>query len=288
MFTIMKYLKIYPGLWFVFLFYSGFQFISEPKWQSLFNGKDFTGWDIYVGPAYDKAQGKFAGEPFGLNNDRKGVFSVVKEDDKNAIRISGEQFGGISTKEEFENYHLRLEFKWGIVKWEPRKDKKRDSGILYHAVGPHGVDAGSWMRSQEFQIQEGDCGDYWGVAGGAFDVHATPYNEKKYVYDPAGPLVTFSAKSPAGRQCIKGKDAEKPTGQWNTVDIYCFEGTSIHMINGAVVMILYNSRQKEAEDELPLTKGKIQIQSEGAEIFYSNIQIQPIQKLPDNLMSPAR
>jgi hypothetical protein len=283
----MKRPKVILALSLVFLLYSNFQ-SADSKWKSLFNGKDFSGWDTYIGPAYDKSQDKFIGDPFGLNNDPSKVFSVAKEDGKNCIRISGEHFGGISTKEEFKNYHLRLEFKWGNLKWEPRKDKKRDSGILYHAVGEHGADGGFWMRSQEFQVQEGDCGDYWGVAGGIFDVRASKRSEKEYVYDPSGPLLTFSAKSPIGRQCIKNPDAEKPTGQWNIVDIYCYGGTSIHMINGIVVMVLYNSRQEDGDDEMPLTKGKLQIQSEGAEIFYSNIQIQPIQKLPETLMSVSR
>ncbi len=47
--------------------------------------------------------------------------------------ISGEIFGGISTKEEFENYHLKMEFKWGEKRYEPRLNKRRDSGIHYHA-----------------------------------------------------------------------------------------------------------------------------------------------------------
>ena len=288
-FSIMKYTKPYLLISLSsFLIFSNFQSSDNSKWKSLFNGKDVSGWDTYIGPAYNKATDKFDGVPAGLNNDTNHVFTVVKEDGKKSIRISGEYFGGISTKEEFENYHLRLEFKWGTLKWAPRKDSKRDSGILYHAVGKHGADGGFWMRSQEFQIQEGDCGDYWGVAGGTFDVHATPRNEKQFVYDPAGKLLTFSAKSPTGRQCIKNPDGEKTTGQWNTVDIYCFGGTSIHMINGVVNMILYNSRQQDGEQESPLTKGKIQIQSEGAEIFYTNIQVELIDKLPENLMNDLK
>jgi hypothetical protein len=35
--------------------------------------------------------------------------------------------------------------------------------------------------------------------------------------------------------------------------------------------------------ELPLTKGKIQIQSEGAEVFYKKIKIQAIDRLPTKL-----
>ena len=133
---------------------------AETKWQSLFNGSDLSGWDTYLGPIYDTTQNKFDSLSIpGLNNDPKKVFSVVQEDGAPAIHISGDGFGGISTLEEYENFHLRVEFKWGELKWHPRKDKKRDSGILYYAVGPQGAAYGNWMRSQEFQVQEGDCGD---------------------------------------------------------------------------------------------------------------------------------
>jgi hypothetical protein len=47
-----------------------------------------------------------------------------------------------------------------------KKNKKRDSGLLYHSVGKYGADYGAWMRSQEFQIEETNTGDYWGVAAG--------------------------------------------------------------------------------------------------------------------------
>jgi hypothetical protein len=147
--------------------------VAQGKWQSLFNGKDLSGWDTYVGPAFDSLGNKRSDVPvLGLNNDVLKIFSVVTEDGKPALRISGERFGGISTQSVLANYQLRLEFKWGTTKSHPRKNQKRDSGILYHAVGPHGADFGFWMRSQEFQVQEGDCGDYWGVAGGAFDIPA--------------------------------------------------------------------------------------------------------------------
>src|SRR6478609_8230843 len=128
----MNYPKTYLSLFIVLLLYSNFQTVNDAKWRSLFNGKDLTGWDTYIGPSYDKAQDKFIGDPQGLNNDPNRIFSIVKEDGRSAIRISGEHFGGVSTREEFKNYHLRLEFKWGTLKWKPKDDKKRDSGILYH------------------------------------------------------------------------------------------------------------------------------------------------------------
>ena len=34
-------------------------------------------------------------------------------------------------------------------------------------------------------------------------------------------MKTFSAKSLIGRHCIKNGNAEKATGEWNTLDLYC-------------------------------------------------------------------
>jgi hypothetical protein len=263
-----------------------FSFSSDKRnSRSLFNGKNLNGWETYVGPPYDTLQKKFTGKAPGLNVDPFRVFSVAETDGKNAIRISGEHFGGISTKDAFENYHLRLEFKWGKKKWHPKKNDARDSGLLYHAVGPHAADGNFWMRSQEFQIQEGDCGDYWGVAGGIADIPARKSDKDQYVYDPSAPLLTFRDKSPIGRRCIKNPDAEKPSGEWNVIELYCVGDTSVHVVNGVVNMILYNLSQANAGDSTPLTKGKIQIQSEGAEIFYRNISIENIRRIPGTLLS---
>lgn len=257
----------------------------EQQWQALFNEKDLTGWDTYLGPAWvattDSTVGR-SDSPIGLNNDPKSVFTVVEVDGKSAIRISGEHWGGISTSQEFSNYHLSLQFKWGETKHKPRDKNKRDSGLLYHAGGPHGADGGFWMRSQEFQVQEGDCGDYWGVAGGIMDIGAKNIDDL-YVYDPEAEKLTFSDSSAVGRRCVKYPDAENPTGEWNTLELFCYGDTAVHLINKKVVMILYNSRYRSETGELPLKNGKIQIQSEGAEIFYRDIKVKRIAGLPIDL-----
>jgi len=256
---------------------------KNSDWQPLFNGKDLTGWDTYLGPRYDTILKKTDTIPIGLNTDPAKVFTVVKLEGENIIRISGENFGGISTTGEFENYHLQLQFRWGQLKWAPRKNSKKDSGLMYHAVGRHGADGGNWMRSQEFQIQEGDCGDYWACAGAIGDVRARKESDNSYIYDENGTMFTFSTASPDDRNCKKFPDAEKPDGEWNTLDLYCFGGTSIHVVNGVVNMIVNSSRQFEGDNEVPLIKGKIQIQSEGSEVFYRNIRITSLTRLPQNL-----
>ncbi|HTD98195.1 MAG TPA: DUF1080 domain-containing protein [Mucilaginibacter sp.] len=252
----------------------------KTDWKQLFNGKDLTGWDTYLGPDLDEHGKPVTGEPVGLNNDPRHVFSIVKDENENVIRISGNGWGAISTKQEYENYHLQLQFKWGELTWGQQKGKKKDSGLLYHSVGKYGADYGAWMRSQEFQIEQGNCGDYWGCAGGMADVPVTKRSETDYVYSPQGTLTTFSQESKQGRHSIKNGDAENPAGQWNTLDLYCHGDTSIHIVNGKVVMILYHNKQLDNGQQLPLTKGKIQLQSEGAEVFYRHIKIQPINHLP--------
>ena len=254
--------------------------VDREGWKYLFNGKDLHGWDTWIGPPLDDAGKKLSETPVGLNNDPNHVFTIVKDQGENVIRVSGENWGGISTKKEYQDFHLQLLFKWGSLTWGQKKNKKRDSGLLYFAVGPHGADYGAWMRSQEFQIQEGDCGDYWGVAGAIEDVPAIKKSDSEYVYNPAGQIYNFSATSKTGRHCIKRGDAEKPSGEWNVLDLYCHGDTSVHVINGKVMMVLYHSQQSDNGKMSPLNRGKLQIQSEGAEVFYKQIRIRSVNAIP--------
>ena len=69
----------------------------------------------------------------------------------------GFQFtGDYETHEEYENYRLVVEFRWGTVTWNPRTARARDSGVLIHCQGPDGNTGktfnGPWMRSIEAQM----------------------------------------------------------------------------------------------------------------------------------------
>jgi hypothetical protein len=266
-------------------------FAANNPATELFNGKDLTGWDTWLGkphrridvPDFSKtAAGEYVGA-IGLNRDPKNVFTVATVDGAPAIRISGEIFGAITSAQEFENYHLRFEFKWGQLKWPPREqpDRARDSGCLYHCVGPHGAGSGHWMQSLECQIQERDCGDFWSVARVMADVQGVPQNpdglktpNDYLIYKKGAPRV------PATTRVQKDADHERPSGEWNTVDIYCVGQTSVHAINGSVNMMLTGIRRVVEGQEVPLTRGRIQFQSEGAEVFYRNIVVVPMRALP--------
>jgi len=249
-------------------------------WTNLFNGKDLTGWDTWLAPRADSNGRRLSDEPIGLNQDPQQVFTVVPQEGQKVIRISGEDVGGMITKGEYGDYHLQVLFKWGSRTWGQKKGKKKDSGLLYHSTGAYGADFGAWMRSHEFQVQQGDCGDYWGCAGATADIPAKKINDTDYVYDPHGTLYTFRADSHIGRHCIKSSDAEAPTGEWNTLDLYCHGDTSVQVVNGHVMMVLYHLSQVVDGQLQPLTRGRIQLQSEGAEVFYKDIRLQSIDRIP--------
>jgi hypothetical protein len=247
---------------------------EKDGWISLFNGKDLSGWDTWLGKPNN---GK---EVVGLNKDPNNVYTVVQVDGQPAIRISGEIFGALTSQKEFENYHLKFEFKWGEKKWPPREKAVRDSGLLYHCVGPHGAQGTFWMRSQEMQIQEKDCGDYHSVGGCIVDVEGERKSDKvPIVYKKGGQKFT-GVKS----RIIKDPDNEKPSGQWNTLEMITVGQTSVHIVNGKVNMILTGSRHVVDGKEVPLTKGKIQLQSEGAEVFYRNIAYRPLKSIPEEYL----
>jgi hypothetical protein len=64
------------------------------------------------------------------------------------------------------------------------------------------------------------------------------------------------------------------------MDLYCAGRTSVHSVNGRVNMVLTGLRHAVDGREVPLTKGRIQFQSEAAEVFYRNIAVRPIQEIP--------
>ncbi len=250
------------------------------EWKSLFNGKDLSGWDTYLGPPRKL-----------LNRDPDRVFTVVDAGGAPAIRISGEIYGAITTHEEFEDFHIRVEFKWGEKRWPPREKVGRDSGILYNCIGPDGAGSGAWMRSVECNIMEKGCGQWWSVAGTIADVEGvgmTPEMEPRVPYKKEGAgesIIVYKKGAPKltaqpSDGVTPAVDPEKPLGEWNTVEVVCFGADSIHIVNGVVNLVLTNSRFPEGGRDVPLVRGEIQLQSEAAEVFYRKVEIRSLKVPP--------
>lgn len=264
-------------------------FKPKPEWAPILQ-KDLSNWEVYLSYSHTKdykgevprnESGGFI-EPIGYNKDEKKVFSIVEEMGEPVLRVSGEVYGSVFTKQEYENYHLKLKVKWGNKKYEPRTDKLKDSGILYHSIGENGVDYWrAWKLSQEFQIMEGHMGDYWNIANSAIDIRAfLSEGQMNSVAAMNQPFLPFGTGSNRDGFCLRSENCESPKGEWTNVELICYQDKSLHIVNGHVVMVLQNSRYLANGKTTPLTKGKIQLQSEGAEVFFKDIQVKGIQKIP--------
>ena len=216
----------------------------------------------------------------GRDIDPKRVFTVAD----GAIRISGEEWGCITSNDEFENYHLVVEFKWGEKTWANRENAARDSGILLHSIGADGAYSGIWMHSIECQLIEGGSGDILVVGDGTntFSATANVAAEKcegSYVYQadgkPAtilGGRINWWGRDPLWKD-VKGfrgpKDLEKPIGEWNTIECIADGSTITILLNGVVVNKCFDVQPR---------KGRLQIQSEGAEIFVRKVEVTPLKQ----------
>jgi hypothetical protein len=277
----------------------GLAFVSGPaavfagEWRPLLT-PDLAAWEIWAGVPHEsvpiewegKAKDAKSGRPLGLGRNERGIYTVSTASGEPVLRVSGEIYAALTSREEFSNYHLRLEFKWGDKKWPPREERLRDSGVLYHCVGPHGAFWNVWMRSLEFQVQEGDCGDLYLLGGTAAQVAALPPKEKDWpVFDPSGALVRVGAGGlPAARH---GPSEEKAHGEWNTLEIIAVGDRAVHLVNGRVVLALQQPEQKSGDGFIPLARGKLQLQSEGAELFYRRVEIRPLDKVPEDIARAA-
>lgn len=228
---------------------------------ALFNGRDLANFYVSMKDTGDE--------------DPKQVFTVRD----GMIRISGEAWGGLTTHDEFADYRLTVEWKWGGKAWPPRADKARDSGILLHGTGADGAGGNGWLESIEYQIIEGGTGDIILVRGAA-KPHLSAEAEMRaggQMYWKAGaPRRTLDAgrinwfgRDPAwqDRLGFRGAaDIEKPVGAWNRSEIVAVGGDLTYWLNGRMVNQGFDGDHRQ---------GKIQLQSEGAEIWIRKVELAP-------------
>ncbi|WP_235033453.1 3-keto-disaccharide hydrolase [Rubripirellula obstinata] len=255
---------------------------ADGQWRSLLD-QDLSNFEVWMGIPHQSVQGLpegtfqaekvTKGQPMGLDADVKNVFAVTVVNEEPVLKISGEIYGGLTTLEDFGDYHFSTQFKWGDKKWEPRLNRLRDSGILYHCTGKHGAFWEVWKSSVEYQVQETDLGDLYPLGGTSAEVRATDGK-----YDP-------ESEQFARRGMIKaGSEPDAPHGQWNRLEVYTLGTTSVHVANDVVVMVLENLKIRGK----PLSRGQIQIQSEAAECYYKDMKIRSISDFPADIKSQMR
>lgn len=209
---------------------------ADDKFTPLFNGKDTTGWTFTLRPPKDKPDSK---------PDPKDTWSV-----KDGVLVcTGKPNGYIATEKEYENYTLRL--KWRF----PKDAAGGNGGVLLHVTGEDKV----WPHSVEAQLKSGFAGDIW-------------LNADKDGKLPALEVVPErkDAANKEGRHYFRiGKDEkiEKEFGEWNEYEITC---------SGGDITLVVNGKRANVATKGSLTKGRIALQSEGAPIEFKEVEIRSI------------
>jgi len=245
-------------------------------WVSLFNGRNLDGWYTYL-------------TKYGKNNDPQGSVRV----DNGMLHILGNpatetvEAGYIATNQEYSNYRLRLEYKWGSTRFAPRLEAKRDNGILIHVVGPDRV----WPTCMEMQVQESDVGDaipvtgvrYMGVNPGA---GLPPW--------PTAPNANALVSSTERRRTPRFGDFEK-LDDWNVLDVIVREDSAAFVVNGRIVNSVFKMERPDPFPPVPapggapqnaqtaadakfvrLDRGRIALEVEYAETWFKSIALRPL------------
>jgi len=214
----------------------------------LFNGRNLEGFDTFL-------------KTKGLNNDPDKVFQVQD----GMLHISGAEYGYVITRQEYENYHLRAEFKWGEGTFAPRAGRARDSGILFHVVGPNDV----WPKSIEYQMIEGRTGEIILVGDGtSITVDGVTKTRGK---DKGTHIARYNQgpwQDVAGYRDPK-MEYENPHGEWNVMELFA---------DGDTIKFVVNNKVANQGSGAKPARGKILFQSEGAEVWFRNMELRPLSK----------
>lgn len=178
-----------------------------PKWQSLFNGKDLTGWtDVNTSP---------------------DTWSV-----KDGVLIChGKKLGVMRSNKQYENFILHIEWR--------HMEAGGNSGVFAWSNGT--VAKGKpFPKGVEIQMLELDWpklhpdkdgkprpiayvhGEMWGIEG----LQTTPDN-------------------PRGIRSMSIENRCKPRGQWNVYDVVCVDGVIKLSVNGKFVNGVSKATQKK-------------------------------------------
>ena len=231
----------------------------------LFNGKNLDGWYTFL-------------QKHGKNADPDRVITV----EDGAIRLyknakDGELvvMGYIGTEKEYGDYHLRVQYRWGKNKFEPRYKLKRDAGIYYHILGKDAV----WPRALQFQVEQTNVGDLITLYGFHVDSWVDPATKSAamptFLDDGKGGVPRVLGGKGIGYQ--KHLAGEFEVEGWNTAEVVAKGDTVTHVLNGHVVNRGVNVRlidpEKPQEPAKTITRGRIALEIEAAEIEFRNVEI---------------
>jgi hypothetical protein len=165
--------------------------------------------------------------------------------DDGMLRTTGASKGYIRTEMPYADYKLQLEWRW------PKQPGT--SGVLFHVVNGDVL----WPKSFECQLASGRAGDLSSYVDARSQEEIVSRNPTGYS---------------TGRLPMQGPSAEKPAGEWNTLEA---------IAEGDTVTIWVNGTQVNRMTGLVPSAGMIALQSEGAPIDFRNITLTPLPRAKD-------
>jgi hypothetical protein len=232
---------------------------SAPKWLSLFNGKDLSGWKVKI--RNHALEDNFANTFSASNGSMKVNY--------NGYDNFNEQFGHIYYKEKFSHYLLSIEYRFvgeqakGGPAWAIR-----NSGVMVHSQAPETVTLNQdFPISIEVQFLGGNGKDERHTANlctpGTHVVHN-------------GKLLTD--------HCINSTSKTFHGDQWVNADVLVLGNTRIqHIVNGDTVLtyekpqiggsVVTDFDPKIKIDGTPLSEGYISLQSESHPIEFRKVEL---------------
>lgn len=244
------------------------QAADNEGWTRLFNGRDLDGWYTFV---QEHGKDKDPDRIITIEDGTIHLYKHANDGDKVVM-------GYIGTNEEYGNYHLRLQYRWGDKKFEPRYKLKKDAGLYYHILGDDQV----WPRALQFQIEETNVGDLITLYGFQLDSWIDPKTRDEMMptfLDPdhGGRPHVLGGRGIAYQKHLAGDHEEDG---WNTAEIICHEDETTHILNGRVVNRGQNIRLVDPANPdapaKPITRGRIALEIEAAELRFRNVEIRPI------------
>jgi hypothetical protein len=175
--------------------------LKTQQTESLFNGKDLTGWHIDV-PTMDKDPALKS--PFIIRNGHLVSLGVLR--------------GHIITNSTYDNYRLEVEYRFA--------SKPGNCGVLVHASTPRAL-YGEFPKSIEVQMMHENAGDFWCIVE---DISVPDMESRR------GPKEKWGITEGKERRIKNLTDgSEKPAGEWNRMVIECLGKEVKVWVNGTMV-----------------------------------------------------
>jgi hypothetical protein len=211
---------------------------KQDGWELLFDGKSTSGWHTYGKDSIGKAW---------------KADSTLYLDASTREGWQTKNGGDIVTNTEYDNFHLKLE--WKISEGE-------NSGIFFYVHEDTSKYKYSWQSGMEMQICDNEKNE-----------------DGKIDKARCGDLYSFVASS--------SQKFVKPAGQWNKVEIKADNGRLDFYMNTEHVLSTtlwdrawYDSIAVSHFKEFPgygtFKKGKIGLQDHGAHVWFRNIKIKKL------------